>query len=81
MMPEDIAANLIAEGYDASLPEPWVFDGTRRLYDYGLPMDRWTARAINPNEPFGSNDKVVIVEADTPMEAVEELVKKLQAAG
>jgi hypothetical protein len=30
------------------LPEPWVFDGYRRVYDEGRPTQLWQARAVNP---------------------------------
>lgn len=31
-----------------TLPEPWIFDGYRRVYDDLKPTGQWSARAINP---------------------------------
>lgn len=31
-------------------PEPWVFDGYRRVYDDGKPLDLWQARAIDTED-------------------------------
>lgn len=30
------------------LPDPWIFDGYRRIYDDGRPTSMWQARAVNP---------------------------------
>ena len=31
-----------------TLPEPWIFDGYRRVYEGGRPTHLWQARAVNP---------------------------------
>jgi hypothetical protein len=36
-----------AESMDPWLPDPWIFDGYRRVYDDGKPLGIWQARAIN----------------------------------
>lgn len=30
-----------------TLPEPWVFDGYKRIYEKGQPTKLWQARAVN----------------------------------
>ncbi len=37
----------VSESMDPDLPEPWVFDGYRRIYDDGKVLPIWQARAIN----------------------------------
>jgi hypothetical protein len=83
MIPEDVAANLIAEGdsYEG-MPEPWVFDGTRRLYEGGK-SDGWTARAVDLSSSIPmtrdlSHVPMKAAEGDTPMLATIALVEKLQ---
>lgn len=78
MHPDDVAANLIAEGesYDG-FPAPWTFDGTRRLYSDRKP-ESWVARAVDLTAPeLGMEIPVAIGEGATPMEAVIDLVKRL----
>jgi hypothetical protein len=35
---------------DPPLPEPWAFDGYRRVYDDGKPLGQWQARAIDTED-------------------------------
>lgn len=37
----------VSESMDPDLPEPWIFDGYRRVYDDGKVLPLWQARAIN----------------------------------
>lgn len=35
------------EEMDPHLPDPWTFDGYRRVYDGGEVLDMWQARAVD----------------------------------
>lgn len=37
----------VVEEMDPPLPEPWTFDGYRRLYDDGKVTELWQARAVD----------------------------------
>lgn len=43
-----LPAELIEAAMVPELPEPWIFDGYRRLYEDVQPTGVWTARAIDP---------------------------------
>jgi hypothetical protein len=75
-IPEDVAANLIADGdsYEG-MPDSWVFDGTRRQYDRGVPIAAWVARAVQTGGP--SPMPLLTGEGDTPMSATIALAEKL----
>lgn len=36
-----------SQSMDPAMPEPWIFDGYRRLYENGKVLPIWQARAIN----------------------------------
>lgn len=37
----------VSESMDPPMPEPWIFDGYRRIYDNGKALPIWQARAVN----------------------------------
>lgn len=72
----------LIDGKD-TLPEPWVFDGVRRVYGRGgVKQDRWVARALNPedrvlaepHEDFQWRTALVQTFGTSPGEAVNKLL-------
>ena len=79
--PEQVATahKLVLEGRNGvglRLPEPWLFDGTRQLYDMREPAG-WTARAVNMTGPINDMVDVVTGEGVSPLDAAVDLVMKL----
>jgi hypothetical protein len=68
---------------EALLPEGWVLDGLRRLYDGGMPSDHWVARAVHPVEvewdgvDIGTCPREQI-EGPTPIAALDALAAALR---
>ena len=63
------------------LPEPWIFDGTRRVYVMGKPAQRngWIARAVDVSDKtFTKTVPLEVGEGDTPVDAVLDLMMRLQ---
>lgn len=67
---------------EAALPEGWVVDGVRRLYDEGHDGRRFVARAVQPipdeDNPEGNSMALVIGNGPTPAAALNALAEKLE---
>lgn len=71
-------ALLQSGGTDAfRLPDPWVFDGARRVYHGGRPSAQWLARAVIPN-PGRKEVELAIGNGDSPLSSVRDLITKLE---
>lgn len=57
-----------------SMPKGWVFDGVRRVYDDGWPLEKWIARSTFPNGLGSGSMALRTGEGSTIAEAVAELL-------
>ena len=66
---------------EAALPEGWVVDGVRLLYDDGVPIGQWVARACLPEGAMHSQIPLVADCGPTPAAALRALAARLGGTG
>lgn len=78
-----LASQLVNEGENDiwALPAPWVFDGTRRLYEEGKPVG-WIARAVDNSthrqtKGLSTHAPLRTGEGRTPYLATLDLVRRM----